>query len=222
MKGFAVRENRLIKAKKVESVINNYFKKEVSGLRILDIGAGDGTISSYFMSLGNKVVCVDIEDQRTEKGPKFVQANSAKLPLQSNQFDVVISNHVIEHIENQELHLKEIRRVLKKNGICYLATPNWNFPVEPHYKIPLLHYLPQTIFNGVLKSFRLYKENIYLLSYRNMKKKFDGFKIKEYTSEVIKNHKQYGMKGNLVSQLPIEIIKAMEFISPTNIFILKK
>ena len=222
MKGFAVSENRLIKAKKIESVLNKYLNKRIAGLKILDIGAGDGAISSYFTSLGNNVTCVDIEDQRTGKEAKFVQVNSAKLPMQSNQFDVVISNHVIEHIREQKLHLKEIKRVLKKDGVCYLATPNRNFPIEPHYKIPFIHYLPRNLFFTILKTSGLYKEDLFLLSYFKMKSMFNEFAVKEYTPEILKNPENNNISWKLISKLPMGIIKSMVFISPTNIFILKK
>lgn len=222
MKGFAVSKDRIIKAKKIESVLNDYLNKKVTNFKILDIGAGDGFISSYFITKKNKVTCVDIEDQRIEKKAKFFKVISSKLSFKSDEFDIVISNHVIEHIKNQKLHLEEIRRVLKKDGVCYIATPNWNFPVEPHYKLPLIHYLPQKAFVKILKITKLYTESLYLLSYKEMINLFRDFTIKEYTDEVIKNPNKYSIKDNLISKLPPQIISNIKSISPTNIFILRK
>lgn len=221
MKGFIVSKDRLVKAKKIKSILIDYLKKEVVNLNILDIGTGNGFISSYFAT-NNNVICVDIEDQRTEKKAEFFIVTSSKLPFKSNEFDIVISNHAIEHIKNQELHLEEIRRVLKKGGVCYLATPNWNFPIEPHYKFPLLHYLPQKKILKTLKTIRLYKEDLFLLSHREMTNLFKDFTIKEYTVEVITNPKKYYIKSTLTANLPSKIINSIRSISPTNIFILKK
>ena len=50
-----------------------------------------------------------------------------ELPFDDARFDVVISNHVIEHVGDeaaQHAHLREIRRVMKADGSAYLAVPN--------------------------------------------------------------------------------------------------
>ncbi len=222
MKGFAISKDRICKAKKIEKVLSDYLNAKITNFKILDIGTGDGVISSYFVTKGNKVFCVDIKDQRKEKLATFHCVNSSSLPFESEIFDIVISNMVLEHIENQELHIEEIRRVLKKDGVCYIATPNWNFPLESHYNIPLIHYLPQSAFNKILKLTGLYREHIYLPDYKRMMSLFVGFTTKEYTVDIIKNPKKYYMKGCLISIFPTPLISAMRSISPTNIFILKK
>ncbi len=66
------------------------------------------------------------------------------------------------------------------------------------------------------------KEDLFLLSHNEMICLFDNFTIKEYTSEVIKHPNKYFYKDNLISKLPRMIITRMQFISPTNIFILRK
>ncbi len=222
MNGFVVSKDRLIKARKIEGVLVDYLKKDIINLNILDIGAGNGVINSYFVTRQNRVTCVDVEDQRIEKKAKFYKVTSSKLLFQSDEFDIVISNHVIEHLEDQKLHLEEISRVLKKGGVCYMATPNWNFPIEPHYKIPLIHYFPEKVFNSILKLFKQYSESLYLLSYNQMINLFGDFAIKEYTDDVIINPKKYSMNQSLISKLPPQLIKNLKILSPTNIFILQK
>ena len=46
------------------------------------------------------------------------------MPFENNVFDVVLCNHVLEHVKDDILALKEIRRVLKKDGKMILTTPN--------------------------------------------------------------------------------------------------
>ena len=223
MIGFATTKGRICKAKKIEAVLRDYLKVQVRKFRILDVGTGNGEIANYFAD-DNFVYCTDIEDQRTnKKRTNFKKVDSEKIPMSDNYFDIVLYNHVIEHVSDQVKHLKEIKRVLKKNGICYFATPNRIFPVEPHYKIPFIHYFPNKVFHKLLRLSGKYKEELRLLSYFRMKYLIsDEFSWSEYTHKIIKYPRKYYYKVPLLSKLPIGILERINFISPTNIFILKK
>jgi SAM-dependent methyltransferase len=73
--------------------------------------------------------------------------NDSSLPFEDDAFDVVLSNHVIEHVgdEVQQLaHLAEIRRVLRPGGKGYLAVPNRWMLREPHYQLVFLSWWPRS------------------------------------------------------------------------------
>ncbi|KRG69698.1 hypothetical protein ABB29_09150 [Pseudoxanthomonas dokdonensis] len=89
---------------------------------------------------------MDVVDNRiVHDGYDFNLVTGTTLPFDSAKFDIIISNHVIEHVgdENEQLnHLLEIRRVLKPSGCAYLAVPNkWRI-IEPHYRLAFLSWLP--------------------------------------------------------------------------------
>lgn len=222
MSGFFLKENRIIKAKKIESVLQDSMQTDIKGLNILDIGCGSGAISGYF-SENNNVYSVDVEkqiDSEFEDKINFFKVSGTKLPFENNFFDIVISNHVIEHLPAQKSHLKEIKRVLKPKGICYISTPNRLFIKEVHYKIYFLHYLPNKIFFKILNILGKFDEEIYLLNYFHFKKLLSssGFNIKEYTIEILNNPKKY----YLDETIPIKVPDFLACISKTNIFTLKK
>lgn len=148
-RGHAVMDlrSRDAKARKIEELL-----KLAPGnvpLRVLEIGTGSGGIANYFAShseLRCEVDAIDVRDMRKVKdGYAFTLVDGVKLPFPSGRFDLVISNHVIEHVgdrDAQRLHLDEIRRVLKPGGLGYLAVPNrWQL-VEPHYRLAFLSWLP--------------------------------------------------------------------------------
>lgn len=226
MSGYVVKSNRIVKAQKIEAVLSDFLQKNISGFSVLDIGTGVGEIGTYF-SNKNTVVGIDVENQlsdssKTVEGSNFsfVKVENELLPFKDEFFDIVISNHVIEHVRDQQLHLKQVMRVLKPDGICYFATPNRIFPKEVHTKTYLLHYFPYNLFFLFLKLLNKYQEPVYLLSYWQQQKLFknSGFAYREYTKEVLDNPQKY----NLDETFPFRLPSWMQALSKTNIFILYK
>lgn len=128
-RGPVVHLDRLRKARMIEAIVSDHRGTPVANLDILDIGSGNGDISEY-LALQNSVTSVDISDQRRGQGEaSFVLVDSEELPFPDGAFDVVLSHHVIEHVPNQEHHLSEIRRVVRREGLVYLATPNRSSPI---------------------------------------------------------------------------------------------
>lgn len=89
---------------------------------------------------------MDVCDNRqTQDGYTFQLVEGVKLPFDDVSFDVVITNHVIEHVgdgDAQRKHLAEIHRVMKLDGIGYLAVPNRWAITEPHFHLKLLSWWP--------------------------------------------------------------------------------
>jgi 2-polyprenyl-3-methyl-5-hydroxy-6-metoxy-1,4-benzoquinol methylase len=108
--------NRTKKARMIEAILQGHRWTAFENKRILDVGCGNGRISRYFIDQGHVVAGVDVADKRKEN-VQFHLVTGTHLPFDDDSFDVVLSNHVIEH-------LKELHPVLRKDGMCYLATPN--------------------------------------------------------------------------------------------------
>lgn len=130
-------------------------------LHLLEIGTGAGGIAHYFAThpqLRCEVNAVDVVDNRqVAEGYTFRQVQGVELPFADASFDVVISNHVIEHVGDasaQARHLTEIRRVLKPSGVGYLAVPNRWMLVEPHYRLMFLSWWPRDWRTAYLRLWR--------------------------------------------------------------------
>ena len=119
--------------------------------RLLEIGTGPGGIAQYFSRHPSgrfEVDAVDVVDSRSgDCDFRFTQVTDTALPFADGSFDVVLSNHVIEHVGDeaaQRRHLAEIARVLRAGGRGYLAVPNRWMLVEPHYHLAFLSWWPRS------------------------------------------------------------------------------
>lgn len=113
-----------------------------SGKSVLDIGGGRGGYSLEFFNDGANAVMLDMTEERFQniKHVRFVLGDALRLPFKPESFDFVFCSSLIEHVKNPQLLIEEIKRVLKKNGICYLSFPPFWSPVGAHQFKPF-HYL---------------------------------------------------------------------------------
>lgn len=99
--------------------------------RILDIGSGTGHLIHGLSAVSKGCVALDIEPESLghiySKNPNIVCISSDVhygLPFKKDSFDVVIASELLEHLNEPRRFYEEVRRVLKRNGILILTTPN--------------------------------------------------------------------------------------------------
>ncbi len=97
-----------------------------TGGEILEIGSGPPNPTSCFLrTLGGLTgVDVDPEIHTNDALDKAHVLSGETYPFASNAFDACVSDYVIEHMTNPALHLREVWRVLKPNGVYVFRTPN--------------------------------------------------------------------------------------------------
>ena len=141
-------ESRRWKALKIEQLLE--LEQRPGPLHLLEVGTGSGGIAHYFGTHASgrfTVDAVDVVDNRlVADGYRYTPVTDTSLPFDDDSFDVVLSNHVIEHVGDetqQRAHLAELKRVLRPNGIGYLAVPNRWMLVEPHYRLIFLSWWPK-------------------------------------------------------------------------------
>ena len=150
---------------------------------ILDVGVtGDRqySVSNYFEELypfKANITAAGVDDasflESLYPGMKFVHANALALPFDNGAFDLVHSSAVLEHVgsfQNQTKMIAECLRVARR-GIC-LTTPNRWFPVEVHTSLPLIHWLPPSLYRPLFRAlgygFFAAEENLNLMSRRQL------------------------------------------------------
>ena len=125
-----------------EMVIGSLKRKNIrlKGAKALDIGSGRGGYSDALKENDAYVISLDIDTDRSLNNKNFVNADASSLPFKPSSFDIVFCSSVIEHLKYPKSMLLEIKRILKKNGICYLSFPPFWSPVGAHQFKPF-HYL---------------------------------------------------------------------------------
>ena len=200
-RGPVVHLDRSRKARQIEAVVRDFRGgAPIAGLVTLDIGCGNGGISDW-LAQANTHYGVDVADQRRDDcAPfEFHQVSDEHLPFADATFDLVVSNHVIEHVGDQRRHLTEIARVLKPGGCAYLATPNRSSPImEGHVG------------------------NQQVLRYRQMTPLFEqcGFAVREYALDVAAHPERFAGEVAWARMLPGFVLKAARPLFPSHIFML--
>ena len=120
-----------------ENIVYNFKlknkSKPLSGIKILDIGCGGGLLSEPMSRMGANVTGIDASD----KNIKIAKLHSKKNKLKINylcsspeklkiekKFDVILNMEIVEHVEDIDFFLKSCSKLLKKNGIMFVATIN--------------------------------------------------------------------------------------------------
>lgn len=109
-------------------------KEVVRDKIILDAACGEGYGSYLLSQTAMKVTGLDIDaksiayasEKYNNANVDFLVSTINKLPFEDNAFDAVVSFETLEHVdfETQVLFMREIKRVLKENGILIISTPN--------------------------------------------------------------------------------------------------
>jgi len=125
-------------------------KEFVVGKRVLDMACGEG-YGSYLMKQwgAESVVGIDIDAETIEKAKELFQAENLEYYtsnaenvdfLDEKSFDIVVSFETLEHVDEPEKYLHEIKRVVKDDGVVIISCPNdhYYYPTEaitnPYHK----------------------------------------------------------------------------------------
>ena len=117
----------------------------VSGKRVLDIASGEGYGSAFLAQKAQKVTGVDISSEAIQfsrkryqlKNLDFKVGSCTDIPLQDASVDIVVSFETIEHLDQHDLMMQEIKRVLHPDGLLIISSPDkYYYSVEPGYSNP--------------------------------------------------------------------------------------
>ncbi len=141
--------------------INNRFVLEFckttaqrkAGATILDFGCGEGDLVRAGLDAGLNISGADVFYETTSErdknavgsllGSAIHEIVDGRIPFPDEHFDLVVSNQVMEHVDDLDAVLKEISRVLKPGGEVLSLFPPGDVWREPHINIPFVQMLPK-------------------------------------------------------------------------------
>lgn len=172
---------------------------------VLVDGCGVGSYAAQIAERFNAhVEALDIEPERVavarRRVPRALVAAAEHLPYASNVFDVVISNEVLEHVQDDRAAACEMVRVTKPHGTIVIFCPNRWYPFETHGhywrgvyhfgNTPLINYLPDVWRNKLAPHVRAYTG-------RGVRRLFAGLPVR-----IVKHTRIFGGYDNIAQRAP--------------------
>ncbi len=200
-------------------MIRQAAEERVNGI-VFEIGVGLGAYLSRLADHAQQAIGLDVEHERTRETHKFVDevlcGVGEFLPFPDDSFDLILSNEVLEHVQNDVKSIQEMIRTLKPGGRLVIFCPNRGYPYETHgiywhgnYKfgnIPLVNYLPDPWRNKLVPHVRAY-------SRKQLKQLFAGFPVKFIQKSII-----FGAYDNIIARKPVvgKILRSiLQFLEKT-------
>jgi len=107
--------------------------KPLKNIKLLDIGCGGGLLSEPMCRLGANVVGIDASKKNIEVAKFHAKKNNLKIDYKvaspemlknKTRFDIILNMEIVEHVNDIDFFIKESSKLLKKNGIMFIATLN--------------------------------------------------------------------------------------------------
>ncbi len=126
-----------------------------AGDRVLDIGASGDVFLRYTFEdvypFPDRIVAGGHDPREVSSArrhyprPRYAVFDGCTLPFPDKSFHLVFSNAVIEHILGEDRQAQFAREIMRVGRSWFVTTPNYWFPFESHYHLPLIQFLPHPL-----------------------------------------------------------------------------
>ena len=225
---------RRMKAGKILNVILHFLgRDDLSGLKVADVGCSAGIIARQLAVAGGSTFGFDIDQPGLTKAAasfgdtvQFALADGANLPVSDGSLDVIVFNHIYEHVVDPDAVVTELHRVMSDRGVAYLGFANRLGVMEPHYRLPFLSYLPPALADRYVRATgRADHYHERLATRPTLRSLARGFTVWDYTFSIVREPQRFS-SGDLVrgglSSLPSAVLRPMTPLIPTYIWMAAK
>ncbi len=138
---------------------NNLFIKLTNALprplKIVDIG---GTVEFWqktklYNNSDYQITLINLDKQIGKNNLNCHKADGCNLKIfKENQFDITFSNSTIEHLNCWQKQIKMAKEIRRVGKFYFIQTPNYYFPIEPHFHLPFFQFIPDSIKKSVIRN----------------------------------------------------------------------
>ena len=177
----------------------------LTGACVLEAGCGMGMYAGQILRrFTAHVDAFDVELARAAQAraevPHALVAAAERLPYPADTFDVVLSNEVLEHVQDDRAAAREMVRVTRPAGRIVIFCPNRGYPFETHGhywrgryhfgNTPFINWLPDPLRNRLAPHVRIYTA-------RGLRRLFDGEPVR-----VVYHGRIFGGYDNIARRMP--------------------
>ncbi|MHA6204400.1 class I SAM-dependent methyltransferase [Dyella soli] len=178
--------------------------------RVLNVGCSTGIIDEVLSTRVAHSTGIDIDQDAIElarercsaANTSFEVGDAMSLDFPDGSMDIIICSQVYEHVPDPVQMMREIRRVLAADGVCYFAATNRWCVIEQHYKLPFLSIVPVSWAHRYLRILgrgRFYHERH--LTLFGLRRLTGEFLVNDFTSKVLADPDRYGTRYMVNSRL---------------------
>jgi SAM-dependent methyltransferase len=132
--------------------------------KVLDFGCGTGTFLEYRKNTIGADFNPLLVEQCLSKGLNVHLIKAGVLPFQNQYFDCVVMDNVLEHIQDPQLALQEVRRVMRPDGIFLVGVPGkCGFNFDADHKI----FYDEKLLELTLKKFGFSRNRHFFMPFKN-------------------------------------------------------
>jgi SAM-dependent methyltransferase/uncharacterized membrane protein YbhN (UPF0104 family) len=206
---------------------------DLSRANALDMGCSTGEITAYLAPHVRHILGIDVDQRAIEiarerhEGVEFELRRADASDLPEASFDIIVVNHVYEHVPDPGALFHEVLRLLRPGGHCYFAAGNRLTIMEPHHHLPFLSWLPRPLANTYLRIVRgggPYYER--LLSHRGICQLLQYFDVNELTLTVLRDPDRYALdlpaRTRALIRALSPVLPLLHALVPTYLFLLTK
>ena len=177
-----------------------FLTKSVSDLDVLDLGCGYAHTALELARHVRKVVGMEPSGAlhqgalklRAQREVRNIELRHAGIEgvHEREAYDLIVLDNVFEHLPDQPEALRRLSRALRAGGAIFVLTPNKLWPIEAHYRLPFLAYLPLPLANVYLRLTGRgsdYTDASYAPTYGRVKRLFLAHPELEFSFELPEN-----------------------------------
>lgn len=137
-------------------LLTSIFGASLAAVKVLDLGCGRGEFVAFLRTKGVRAFGVELDSRFVKSGEILGERFSDEYPILSlsdaagqtifpdGYFDMIVSDQVLEHVAELDTVAKQIARLLRPGGMTVHKFPAKFKVMEPHYHLPLVHWLPKS------------------------------------------------------------------------------